>query len=185
MMAVIVAAISSVLLGKEKIFPYAIPTDEVQITLKTEPSASSTVYSVKANDIDGEVLLSPASQSVGDSIVNAVLVGVTSTFENRRAPYAGHISEQISCATQKYLKEQKIRFENRDTTLVLAVANDRRIFGSCTTEQIKYAAAVWAAYDEKQQQVVTVRLFKPIDDQHPVERAQDELVQIFGKVIAR
>lgn len=173
-------------LEKRDGFPYGPSSADVQILLKEHTSAVGQryVYLVKAGDIEGEAVLTSAPTStIGRAIVDSQIVGVTSPFENSVAPYPGQITSLIACNTRKYVKEQNFRFGSVETKLVLAVASARRIFGSCSADEIKHAAIFWAAYDEQRRQVVTVKLFKPISGPDNVAESQQEILRIFRKIM--
>jgi hypothetical protein len=172
---------------KKETFPYASNSQDVQFYLK-EQTQSATVqrfaYSIHSGAIEGEAKLTYAPTiEMGNMIVNAYILGVQSTFEASRAPYAGHVTELIECQNQKYFKEKEIIFLKTKTRLLLAVANGRRLTGSCTVDQIKYVSIFWAGYDEIKKQVVTIQLFKPISDLNNVDEYQEILLQTFNIIM--
>ena len=159
---------------------------DIKVVLKEKSSEKTgrAIYTVTAGDIDGQATItSVSSASEGKTMVSAEIVGVKSTFGSRNAPYGGHITSTIRCYTQKYVKEKSIFFANEKTQVILAVASNRRIFGICAADEIKYATAVWSAYDKSKSRVLTVKLFKPITDPIQIEKSQKEILQIFNEVI--
>lgn len=172
-------------LQKGEGFPYSESSAGVQIKLKENTSAAQgSVYTITAGQIDGEAVLNSApTASLGQSLVNSQIVGVESTFQNSRAPYAGHITALIECNTNKFVKEKIVSFAGAETKLILAVTSGRRIFGVCSIEEVKYASVFWSGYDEQRRQVLTVKLFKPITDPNKIEESQQEIFGIFQKVI--
>jgi len=167
-------------------FPYGHSNAGVQIRL-LDGAATATgraVYEIAAGEIKGEAVLESASTvAEGLSMVNSSLVGVKSTFKSSRAPYAGHITATIDCGAQKYVKEEAISFAGRTSELILAVASERRVFGVCSVNQVKYVSATWAAYDAARRKVVTVKLFKPVSDPAKLEESQQQVLTVFNKVI--
>lgn len=166
-------------------FPYAAPAGDVEIKLKGNGStAQGEVYEITAGDVHGEAtLVSAPTSNIAQGIVNSHIVGVTSTFRNSRAPYAGQITAVINCDTKKFVKEQPMPFLGQRAEMVLAVANSRRIFGICAINEVKFATGTWAGYDADRKQVLTVKLFKPVDDPGAIEDSQKSIVQVFQKVI--
>lgn len=166
-------------------FPYGHSTD-LQIQLKgyRVEGERSSVYSIKSDDVEGEATLTPAPTiDLGQSFVNSQIVGVKSTFQSSPAPYAGQITATIDCHTKKFVKEQTLTFRGTESTAVLAVATGRHIFGSCSVDEIKYAAIVWGGYDQKRRQVLSVKLFKPVRGAPQVELAQQEILRVLKTVI--
>jgi hypothetical protein len=166
-------------------FPYGHSAD-LQIQLKGHRAEGerSSVYSIKSADIEGEATLTPAPTiDLGQSFVNSQIVSVKSTFESSRAPYAGQITAIIDCHTKKFVKEKILPFLGTDATAVLAVATGRHIFGSCSIDEVKYAAIVWGGYDQKRRQVLSVKLFKPVQGASQVELAQQEILRVLKTVI--
>lgn len=187
--AVVITAI--VLVGtywfqKKQQFPYAAAVSGVQITLKDpamvgEPRAT---FTIAAGDIDGEaVLTKDLMASQAQSFVDSEIVGVTSTFKSSIAPYPGYITTLMDCDTQKYLKEENFVFEGEATKLIFAVASDRRVYGTCSMGDVKYASVFWVAYDKRRRQAVSVKLFKPISNPAEVENTQQEILPIFKKIM--
>jgi hypothetical protein len=166
-------------------FPYGHSAD-LQIQLKGHRAEGerSSVYLIKSADIEGEATLTSAPTiDLGQSFVNSQIVSVKSTFESSRAPYAGQITAIIDCHTKKFVKEQTLPFLGEESTAVMAVATSRHIFGSCSVDEMKYAAIAWAGYDRKRRQVLSVKLFKPVQGAAQVELAQQEILGILKTVI--
>jgi hypothetical protein len=166
-------------------FPYGHSTD-LQIQLKGQRTEGerSSVYSIKSDDVEGEATLTPSPTiDLGQSLVNSQIVGVKSTFESSRAPYAGQITAIIDCHTKKFVKEQTLAFLGKESTAVLAVATGRHIFGSCSVDEMKYAAIVWGGYDQKRRRVLSVKLFKPVVGASQVELAQQEILRVLKTII--
>lgn len=139
---------------------------------------------VKVGATEGEIsTTSVDSATAAQTLIDAQIVSVQSTFRNMTAPYPGQITAVVECNTRKFVSEKVVHFENKKSTLILAVANNRRIFGSCLLEDVKYVSAVWAAYDENKKQVVRVRLFMPVADAKKIEAAQNEILKVFYKII--
>ncbi len=167
-------------------FPY--PSTDKSIIIeskKNEPQADQPlVFSVRTVDGDGTATLIPSpSKQEADSIIHSLQVSIRSPFEQSRAPYAGHISDVIVCKTKKYLKNQSYVFRGSKTEALLAVANDRLVVGSCDQDQMKNASLFWAGYDELRQQIIVVKLFKPLKNAQSVTDAQNELIEILKKII--
>ncbi len=171
---------------KDDSFPYSSSSTDVKIILREHPSDvdQRSVYLIKFGDIEGEAVLTPAfTKSEGQADIDSQIISITSTFRDSVAPYPGHITSSIRCDSTKYLKEKILSFRGADTKLILAVASGRHIFGVCSSNEIKYASAFWAAYDEQRKLVVTVKLFKPIGDPNKIEESQEEIRSVFNKVI--
>lgn len=168
-------------------FPYGQSSEGLEIKQK-DPSfgaAEGRAFRIKSGDIEGEAMVTAAPmKSAGQSMVNAELVGVKSTFQVSRAPYGGHITSFIDCEANKYIKEQNVAFAGAQTQMIMAVATARRIFGSCSTDQIKFASMIWSGYDEVRKQVLTVKLFKPVNDASAINQSQEEIFKVFQKVIS-
>lgn len=168
--------------GKDE-FPYGESKNGLSIVLK-ESGQGVRKYLISSKGIGGDAsVISVSNSKDGQLIVDSELYGVKSSFESRAAPYPGAITTTISCATQAYIKEQSLMFLGQATELILAVASNRQIFGICTNEEIKYAAAVWSAFDTKRAQVVTVRLFKAIKDIKDITEVQAELTKVLERII--
>jgi hypothetical protein len=160
--------------------------DEVQVELKTRATENNShrFYIVTSGDIDGQATAtSVSSLNSAQSIVNAEIVGVKSTFNNANAPYGGHITKTIQCFTHKYVTEKNIDFAGEKTQVVLAVASSRRIFGICTADEVKFASGVWAAYDKSKSRVLSVKLFKPVTNPTQIAKAQEDILLTLSKTI--
>lgn len=159
---------------------------DVQIVLKQPASEKNrrAVYSVTSGNIDGlATVTSVTSASDAQTMVNAEIVNVKSTFDSSNAPYGGHITATIKCHTQKYVKEKEVIFEGEKTQAIVAVASNRRIFGICSADEVNFASGTWAAYDKNKNRVLTLKLFKPVSQASQIEKAQQDILQIFSKVI--
>lgn len=158
---------------------------DIEIVLKEhDPEAlQNKIFTIKAKEIEGEASLASVPNSdIGNIMVHSQIVGLKSTFSSMRAPYSGHITALIECKAQDYLKELGIPFGSSATTAILAVATQQRIVGACALEQIKYASAFWAGYDDEHNQVVSIKLFKPIADLQMVDQYQEDLSQTLIKI---
>lgn len=170
--------------GNEEKIPYLHASSEVQILKKDSQGSHGTLYSIKAGDIDGEAVLTSApTATVGQSIIHSQVVGIESAFASSRVPYAGHITAQMDCNAKKFVKEQSFIFEGEQTKLILAVANARRILGSCLLEEIKHVSGFWAAYDQQRKQVLTLKLFKRVEGPEQIDQSQQEVKRVFQKII--
>lgn len=159
--------------------------DELQVHVReVSTNKKMTLYKVCVGDIEGEIsLTAESSASVGGAVVNALLLGVESVFDDSRVPYGGQITSTITCENRKYLKEHAISYGGKSTKLVLAVANGRQIFGACGVDQIKYVSAVWAGYDEINGRVIIIKLFKPVMSTGEIESSQLDVLRAFEKAI--
>ncbi len=175
------------LIEKKEKFPFGESSGEIQITFKDHASTNTQRFLIKATEnIEGEaVFASVPTKSMAQLLISSIIVGSKSSFGDRTAPYGGHISSQIVCNTQKYLKEQVILFRGSESKLILAVTNSRRMLGECSIDQVKFATAIWAVYDEQRKQILTIRLFKPILNLKNIEESQAEVLRIFLKIINR
>lgn len=174
--------------NKSAQFPYAQSNQDLSIVLSKNVSVERHffTYVIKSNDVEGEAVLTPvSSDDAGKAIVLSQIVGTKNTFANSRAPYAGHITSNIECNTKKYVREQKFLFGRSESTILLAVTNDRHIFGVCTLEQVKYASIVWAFYDDKRKHVISVKLFKPVSDIQKIEESYQDILKTFNLVMAQ
>lgn len=152
--------------------------------LETSSDGRRSSYKLCSGDIEGEIVLTAESSAdVAEVIVNSLISGLKSTFADSRAPYGGQITSIIGCSNRKYVKEHTLVFDDRNTKIVLAVANDRQIFGICAEDQIKYVSALWAAYDSSKKRLVVVRLYKPILLVKDIDVSQVEILRIFEKTI--
>lgn len=169
-------------------FPYSDSKADIQITLdeSTLNKAQRSFYEIKAGAIDGKATFTSVSTfSLGQSIMNSQIFGIKSTFESTTAPYPGFITQVIACETKKYVKEQNIVFSGKASKMILAVVSNRRLFGICSLDEIKYTSLFWTGYDEKRKQVVTIELFNPVTDISKINESQNEIIQIFNKIINR
>lgn len=170
----------------EEGFSYSQSSADIQIKPKESNFAAGqrSIFQVSAGSIEGEAVLTPVpAAGEGGSLVEAQLYGVKSAFQERPAPYGGQITAKIACDSQKYIQERAIPFGGGDGWLILAVASGRRLYGSCTAEEIKYASVFWAAFDEKKMQAVTVKLFKPVGSLEEIGASQQELVRVLRRVM--
>jgi hypothetical protein len=159
--------------------------DELQVFVReASTNKKLTLYKVCLGDIEGEISLTPESSAVvGGVVVNSLVLGVESVFDDSRVPYGGQITSTITCENRKYLKAHAIDYGGKGTKLVLAVANGRQIFGACGADQIKYVSAVWAGYDEINGRVITIKLFKPVVNISDIESFQSDVLRAFEKTI--
>ena len=116
-------------------------------------------------------------------MVNSENVGIKSTYKSMRAPYGGEITAVISCGAKEYLKEESVNFHGQKTSLLFAVANQRKIYGNCSVEQIKFASLFWNYYDPKRKQVVKIKLFKKVSAPDQVSRSHQELKIFFNSLM--
>ena len=152
--------------------------------LQVSSDGKRSSYKICSGNIEGEIVLTAeGSHEVGLVVINSLIFGLKSTFADSRAPYGGQITSVIGCITKKYVKEQTIVFDKRDTKIILAVANDRQIFGICAEDQIKYVSAVWAGYDGPKERVAVVRLFKPIVSLNDIDAFQKDILRTFEKAM--
>jgi hypothetical protein len=160
--------------------------DEVRFsTLQVSSDGKRSTYKFCSGDIEGEIVLtSEDSYEVGRVIINSLIFGLKSTFADSRAPYGGQITSMIGCINKKYVKEQTIFFDERATKIILAVANDRQIFGICAENEIKYVSAVWAGYDAPKKRVAVIRIFKPIVNLNDIDPSQKDIMRVFEKAMA-
>jgi hypothetical protein len=120
---------------------------------------------------------------VAGVIVNSLILGLKSTFEDSRAPYGGQITSLIGCENKKFLKENLVVFEGDNTKFLLAVAGERQTFGVCVPDQIKFVSGVWTAYDKSKGRVIFIKLFKPIENLNDIGRFQAEITFVLNKSI--
>lgn len=140
----------------------------------------SSSHDVKVGDIAGRVTVTPVtSANVGESLVDVEIANVKSTFASRMAPYPGYISNTIDCGPKKYVKEKTSSINGATAKVVLAVANGRRLFGSCLAEDIKFSAGVLAFFEASKQRVVVIKLFKPVTAANQISDAQQKILQAF------
>lgn len=166
-------------------FPYSQPSPGMEIQPKESNFAASQrlVFQIKAGLVEGEAILVPAQTAAeGEGFVESQIFGIKSTFLERPAPYAGQITSRVACDSQKYVKERAVPFAGSESRLILAVASGRRLFGSCSAEEIKFAAVIWAAFDRQRGQAVTVKLFKPVAGPQDIAPAQQEALQVLRKL---
>lgn len=141
-------------------------------------------YTIGLKNIEGEAILEPVSKlKDGEARVNEELVGVKSTFRNTAAPYGGHITSTIECHAKKFLKEETFSFGGAKTEVILAVASQRRLFGVCALDEIKYASVFWSAYDKEKKRVITVKLFKQIGDVSKIGTYQNDIFKNLKRVV--
>lgn len=168
-------------------FPYQYPKNEIEINLQKNSGGLSqpTIYLIKAGEIVGRAKITkvPNSDS-GLTLVNWNIINFKSTFRNSAAPYGGQVTSQISCESQKFIKEQSVIFLKKESKVLLGVANNRQIFGSCVLDEIKYATGVWAGYDDSNKQVLSIELFKAIQSPIEIENAQNKIFVILNKIIS-
>lgn len=171
---------------QENKFPYGKPSSEIQITLKNDGATSTenTVYLISTKDLSGEAIFKNIQDdNEAQVIILSQLLGIKSAFTNSRAPYGGHITAIIDCKSQQFLKEEKTEFQSKSTNLILAIASERHIFGGCSLDQIKFAAGLWAAFDEKRKQVVTIKLFAPISNPNQIEESQQKILHVIKELV--
>lgn len=158
---------------------------DVQVVLKSSSETTRrSIYTINSGDIDGQATITAVdSATTAQSMVNAEIVGVKSTFNNSNAPYGGHITSTIKCHTHKYIKEKSLNFSGEKTQVILAVASSRRIFGICAADEISFASGTWAGYDKTKSRVLAVKLFKPISNPVQIDKSQQAILEIFNKVI--
>lgn len=171
---------------KEQTFPYGKPSTEIKIQERkmSNLSDSTRVFVIQSRDVEGEALLTLVSTSEeGQSLVNAEIMGVKTTFQMSRAAYAGHISAVIDCQTQKFVEERTHAFGQGEARVILAVANARRTFGNCSEKEIQYAVAVGAAYDAKSQLVLSVKLYQPVHGPEQIKESQENLLRFVSQIM--
>lgn len=170
--------------GKQS-FPYSDSSIDTHITLEESTSAAQrSFYTITNGSVEGKASITLATDAtVGQSLISSQIFGIKRSFESTTAPYPGFITQVIACETKKYVKEESISFAGKPSKMILAVASGRRLFGICSLEEIKYASLFWTGYDEQRKQVVTVELFKPIEDLNKIDESQVKLKEIFRKVI--
>jgi hypothetical protein len=168
-------------------FPYGRSSSEIQVSPKENDFAVGrrTAYQVRSGDIEGEAILTPVhSATEADAMVDSQIFGVKSAFQERPAPYGGQITALIACDPQKYVKEQTVPFAGKDARLLLAVASGRKVYGSCSAEEIKYASIFLSAFDDARGQAITVKLFKPVANMAEIQPSQEALLKILHHLLS-
>jgi hypothetical protein len=91
------------------------------------------------------------------------LANIQKIFDSRRNPYEGQISEVIQC--DKSLKPRPFTFKIgvQEVRGIMAGANARKIFGSCSYDQLDYWASYFNFYDQGSQLVLEFRVFKRVN----------------------
>lgn len=153
-----------------------------QIELKYN-SKEKKIYGIISQGTEGEaVAYNMTGEEFATPLMDSFLTGIKSSFENRRAPYSGHITTDIDCVARKYLKELPVTFKNRKTNAVLAVANERKL-AVCSLEQIKFISAYWTAFNKDKQLVFTVKLFMRIQNLDTVHKSHQRLLKRLQDII--
>ncbi len=167
----------------------AAATENVEVTVKFAATDRNprTVYTIKADDIEGQATTTPVkTEKEAQTLISVEIVGVRSTFASANAPYGGQITSTIKCYTQKYVKEKTIPLNSEKAQVIMAVASDRKISGICSADEVKFASALLAAYDKDKNRVLVVKLFKPVTngkEAKQIDAAQQNLLETFNKVI--
>lgn len=154
---------------------------KTRLVLKEDSKLRKT-YDLKDSGIVGEASISLVSTTeMAENIMSAFTASIKTSFENRSAPYAGHITTDIDCMARKYLRELTAPFGEAQARIVLAVANDR-LLSVCSVEQIQYVSGFWTTYNKKTQQVMSIKIFKPITRLENLENQQKDLVSTLQKI---
>lgn len=157
---------------------------KTQLVLKEDSKLRKT-YEFKDSGTLGEASLSFVSTSeMAENVMHAFVAGIKTSFENRSAPYAGHITADIDCVARKYLREQSVPFGETQARLVLAVANDRQL-SVCSVEQIQYVSGFWTTYNKNKQQVLSIKIFQRVTRLDTIEDQQQDLLSTLQKIASQ
>jgi hypothetical protein len=108
------------------------------------------------------------------------LTNIQKIFDSRRNPYEGQITDVIQC--DKSLKPRPVTFKisGQEVHGVMAGANARKIFGSCSYDQLDYWASYFNFYDAQSHMVLEFRVFKKVSGVKPsqIPKLSKELTQV-------
>lgn len=108
------------------------------------------------------------------------LTNIQKIFDSRRNPYEGQISDVIQC--DKSLKPRPFTFKigAQEVRGVMAGANARKIFGSCSYDQLDYWASYFNFYDAESHMILEFRIFKKVSGARPsqIPKLSNELIQV-------
>lgn len=165
-------------------FPYGKP-DHVKIQFNSEVSnpGGRQIYDLTGENARGQAIVtSMGSKNEALRLVDAEIVGIRSTYEKMTAPYPGQITKAIECDTKKFVRELALPPGEVTGSVIVAAANDRRIFGVCAADEVKYVGGVWAAFDEARRNLILVKLYAPVGGPEEIEAVQKVLWRTFMQI---
>jgi hypothetical protein len=115
------------------------------------------------------------------------LTNIQKIFDSRRNPYEGQITDVIQC--DKSLKPRPFTFKigSQEVHGIMAGANTRKIFGSCSYDQLDYWASYFNFYDAQSHMLLEFRIFKKVSAAKPsqIPKLSNELTQVSKDLLQR
>jgi hypothetical protein len=126
-------------------------------------------------------------EKVAKQMGEVELTNIQKIFDSRRNPYEGQISAVIQC--DKSLKPRPFTFKIgvQEVRGIMAGANARKIFGSCSYDQLDYWASYFNFYDVESHMVLEFRIFKKVSRAKPSQilYLSNELTQVSKDLLQR
>jgi hypothetical protein len=80
-------------------------------------------------------------------------------YSARGNPYEGQITELIECDKTYQPRSTQFQLGTEQRRVLMVGANERRLFGACTKNQISYWASYFNFYDSPSKMVIEIRIF--------------------------
>lgn len=166
------------------VFPYGRPEGlKIQFVPEISSGADRQVFELRGEASRGQAILTKSpSKKEALQLIDAEMVGVRSTYEKTTAPYPGQITKTIECDTKRFVRERDLPAGELTGSVVVAAANDRRVFGICALDEVKYVGGVWAAYDEARRSLVLVKIYASVNRPAEIETVQKKLWETFLEI---
>lgn len=113
-------------------------------------------YQIRINKVSG------ASLNDSEEFSKIVTMNIKGLFDTARSPYAGEISDKITCPENLIPKEEE--FDSKFGTKIKYIStylNDRLQYGACTENQIRYRSYVGMFYCSEIKEWYKLELIAP------------------------
>jgi hypothetical protein len=85
-------------------------------------------------------------------------------YAPKKNPYEGEVTSLVQCQKKFSAEDFKARCPEGPVPAIVGGAGERRNFGMCTKEDIRFSAVFFSCYDQKAKLLTEVRLFVPFEN---------------------
>lgn len=117
-------------------------------------------YSDKNRNLRVEVI-SNIGNDGAKQYINSRIARMNSIFTPASAPYPGEISNEIVCTKEFQPLFYKTNANGLEVSYFIANLNQRKLYGSCSADQVIYKGVEAFLYCPKNRQVVQLEIFEP------------------------
>jgi hypothetical protein len=137
---------------------------------------------------DVEVLLQTMAlpdESAAKKRAAVEAANILSLYKPRTNPYEGQVSDLIKCDAKLMPKVEAVKVLGQTANLIVAGVSQRKLFGACNRDQIKYWAGYVQVYQGAQKRALELRIFIPAAFQQTPDGVAANLRRIAGEFFAK